>query len=165
MKKNPTRKHKIIDHWDHALQLVSQQKSKHHTIVFTNGCFDVLHAGHIYLLNQAAELGDFLIIGLNSDESVTTLKGPSRPFNGEKDRSIVLAALEMVDAVVLFPQETPLELIIKLKPDVLVKGGDWKVEHIVGAKEVLAYGGIVKSLDLLDGYSSTAVIEKLNDEN
>jgi rfaE bifunctional protein nucleotidyltransferase chain/domain len=130
-------------------------------IVFTNGCFDILHRGHVEYLTQAADLGDHLIIGLNSDSSVRKLKGENRPVNNEKDRAFVLAALDFVDAVVVFDKETPLELIKKVQPDVLVKGGDWKVDEIVGSDVVLAKGGEVKSLHFVDGYSTTATIDKM----
>lgn len=130
-------------------------------IVFTNGCFDILHFGHIYLLTKAAEEGDTLIVGLNSDTSVKSLKGDNRPINRQHERSLVLAALEAVSYVVTFEEDTPERLIKSLKPDVLVKGGDWKVDQIVGAKDVIAGGGRVVIVPYVEGYSSTAVIELL----
>ena len=124
-------------------------------IVFTNGCFDLLHAGHIHSLNQAAALGDKLIVGLNSDASVKRLKGENRPIQQEQNRALILASLSMVDAVVIFEEDTPLELIKKIMPDVLVKGGDYTPESIVGAKEVIANGGKVEIISLIPGLSTT----------
>lgn len=130
-------------------------------VVFTNGCFDLLHIGHIKYLKEARALGDKLVLGLNSDASVKRLKGPSRPILSEKYRREFLLALEMVDEVILFEEDTPLNLICQLKPDVLVKGGDYKIEDIVGAQEVLGWGGEVKSLSFYPGFSSTQLIEKI----
>ena len=130
-------------------------------LVFTNGVFDLLHLGHITYLAKAAELGDKLIIGLNSDASVKRIKGPERPVNDQNNRAALLAALFFVDAVVLFGDDTPLNLITGLMPDVLIKGADYQVENIVGAKEVLADGGEVKTIDLVEGYSSTSIINKI----
>ena len=130
-------------------------------IVFTNGCFDILHKGHVTYLNEARKLGDLLLVGLNSDASVKRLKGPERPINNELDRQFVLSQLKAVDFVEIFDQDTPLELILKVKPSILVKGGDWKIEQIVGAKEVLASGGDVFSLNFVDGYSTTSIINKI----
>jgi rfaE bifunctional protein nucleotidyltransferase chain/domain len=130
-------------------------------IVFTNGVFDLLHIGHITYLSKAAESGDKLIIGLNSDLSVKRLKGDGRPVNDEHNRALILAALFFVDAVVVFNEDTPLNLIVGLLPDILVKGADYLVENIVGAKEVLANGGEVKTITFVDGYSSTAIINKI----
>jgi rfaE bifunctional protein nucleotidyltransferase chain/domain len=136
-------------------------KSEGKKVVFTNGVFDLLHLGHITYLSKAAELGDKLIIGLNADASVKRLKGESRPINDQNNRAALLAALFFVDAVVLFEEDTPRELITQLLPDVLVKGADYTVENIAGAKEVLANGGEVKTITLVDGYSSTAIIDKI----
>lgn len=131
-------------------------------IVFTNGCFDILHRGHVEYLQEAAALGDRLIIGLNSDASVRRLgKAADRPLNDEQSRAKVLSALRLVDAVVIFDQDTPLELIQAIAPEVLVKGGDWKEDRIVGAEVVKARGGEVRSLKLVDGFSTTALIEKI----
>ncbi|MBL7953139.1 MAG: D-glycero-beta-D-manno-heptose 1-phosphate adenylyltransferase [Flavobacteriales bacterium] len=131
-------------------------------IVFTNGCFDILHRGHVEYLQEAAALGDRLVIGLNSDSSVRRLgKAADRPLNDQDSRAKVLAALRLVDAVVIFDQDTPLELIQVLGPDVLVKGGDWKADQIVGANVVTARGGEVRSLKLVDGFSTTALVEKI----
>ncbi len=129
-------------------------------IVFTNGCFDLLHVGHVRYLNQAKSCGDILVLGLNSDASVKVLKGPSRPIQGENDRAEILSNLNAIDFVVIFNEETPLELIKKVKPDVLVKGGDWKPEQIVGSDVVLAYGGKVESLQFVEGKSTTNLIAK-----
>lgn len=130
-------------------------------IVFTNGVFDILHAGHIHSLAQAAQFGNRLIVGLNSDASVRDIKKPGRPLQDERSRALVLAALDVVDAVVLFEEKTPEDLIRQLRPDVLVKGGDYKVENIAGANFVLANGGKVEIIDLVEGYSTTAVEEKI----
>jgi rfaE bifunctional protein nucleotidyltransferase chain/domain len=130
-------------------------------IVFTNGCFDILHRGHVTYLTEARKLGDLLVIGLNSDASVKRLKGPERPINNEADRQYVLSQLKAVDFVEIFTEDTPLNLILKVKPAILVKGGDWKMEQIVGAKEVIANGGEVYSLNFVDGYSTTSLIGKI----
>jgi rfaE bifunctional protein nucleotidyltransferase chain/domain len=131
------------------------------TVVFTNGCFDLLHAGHADLLARARALGDLLVVGLNSDASVARLKGQSRPVTPQDQRAYVLAALACVDYVSLFAEDTPLELIRAVKPDVLVKGGDWPVAAIVGGEEVAARGGRVVSLPLVPGLSTTAVIGRI----
>ena len=131
------------------------------SIVFTNGVFDILHPGHIFSLSQAAKEADFLIVGLNSDESVKRLKGKQRPINHQDSRALILASLLMVDVVVIFEEDTPLQLINTIKPDVLVKGGDYTIEQIVGAKEVIEQGGRVVINPLVDGYSTTTIIEKL----
>jgi rfaE bifunctional protein, domain II len=133
------------------------------TIAFTNGVFDILHPGHIFSLSQAAKEADFLIVGLNSDDSVKRLKGSDRPINNQESRSLILAALLMVDAVVIFDEDTPLQLINALRPDVLVKGGDYTIEQIVGAKEVIANGGRVVINPIVEGYSTTEIIKKLRD--
>jgi len=129
--------------------------------VFTNGVFDILHPGHIFSLSQAAKEADFLIVGLNSDESVKRLKGHQRPVNNQDSRAFLLASLLMVDVVVIFEEDTPLELINSIKPDVLVKGGDYTIEQIVGAKEVIANGGRVVINPVIEGYSTTSIIDKL----
>lgn len=131
-------------------------------LVFTNGCFDVLHFGHVHYLMQAKQLGDVLVVGLNSDGSVRRLKGPSRPINGEKERAFVLAALECVDFVVVFEEDTPKELIETVQPDVLVKGGDYEIANIVGADFVTKNGGTVTTIPFVEGFSSTHIIEQLN---
>ena len=131
-------------------------------IVFTNGCFDILHRGHVTYLAEARKLGDLLVVGVNSDASVKRLKGPERPINNEKDRQYVLSQLKSVDFVEIFTDDTPLSLIQTVKPKVLVKGGDWKIEQIVGGKEVISWGGDVFSLNFVDGYSTTSIINKIH---
>ncbi len=137
------------------------KNNKGKKIVFTNGCFDILHKGQVTYLNEAKKLGELLLVGLNSDASVKRLKGPERPINNELDRQFVLSELKAVDFVEIFDQDTPLELILKVKPNILVKGGDWKIDQIVGAKEVLGAGGEVFSLNFVDGYSTTSIIHKI----
>jgi rfaE bifunctional protein nucleotidyltransferase chain/domain len=136
-------------------------KSEGKKVVFTNGVFDLLHLGHITYLAKAAELGDKLVIGLNTDASVKRLKGESRPINDQSNRAALLAALFFVDAVILFDEDTPRNLIANLLPDVLIKGADYTIDNIAGAKEVLANGGEVKTITLVDGYSSTNIINKI----
>jgi D-beta-D-heptose 7-phosphate kinase/D-beta-D-heptose 1-phosphate adenosyltransferase len=139
---------------------VEAYRKSNKKIVFTNGCFDLLHIGHVTYLEEAKKLGDILIVGINTDASVRVLKGPTRPIQNENDRSEILAALKAVDHTILFSEDTPLNLIKKIKPDVLVKGGDWKIEQIVGSDFVMSYGGTVKSLNFVNGKSTTAIIEK-----
>lgn len=134
-------------------------------LVFTNGCFDILHRGHIDYLNKARSLGDFLFIGLNSDASVKRLKGPSRPINNEEDRKFLLENLKAIDFVEIFEEDTPLNLIKEILPDILVKGGDWSPEKIVGSDIVLANGGRVESLQFVEGKSTTGLIEKILKQN
>lgn len=136
-------------------------KNKGKKIVFTNGCFDILHRGHVAYLCEAKKLGDLLVIGLNSDLSVKRLKGPERPINNENDRHYVMSQLKPVDFVEIFTEDTPLNLILKISPQVLVKGGDWKIDQIVGGKEVIQSGGEVFSLNFIDGYSTTSIIHKI----
>lgn len=131
-------------------------------VAFTNGCFDILHAGHIHSLTQAASFADVLIVGLNSDASTKGLKGEGRPINNENDRALLLASMIMVDAVVLFNEATPLELIKTIMPDVLVKGGDYTVDTIVGAKEVIANGGRVEIIPLIPGLSTTKLADVIS---
>ena len=130
-------------------------------IVFTNGCFDIIHVGHIRYLSKAKELGDILIVGLNSDESVKKLKGDNRPINSFEDRAILLSSLRFVDSVIMFKEQTPDNLIKKIVPDILVKGGDYKLEDIVGYQTVIENGGQVKTLSFYDGYSSSNYINKI----
>ncbi len=131
-------------------------------IVFTNGVFDILHTGHVDYLSKARDLGDFLIVGLNSDSSVKRLdKGPERPINNEQARAVVLGALECVDAIVLFEEDTPYNLIKEIQPDVLVKGSDYEIEKIVGYDIVKAKGGEIKTITLSEGFSTTNVINKI----
>ncbi|OQW50349.1 MAG: glycerol-3-phosphate cytidylyltransferase [Proteobacteria bacterium SG_bin7] len=134
---------------------------KNKKVVFTNGCFDILHVGHVSYLRRARHLGDFLVVGLNADVSVRRLKGPTRPVQCEEDRATILSALECVDYVVLFSEDTPKDLIEKVNPDVLVKGGDWPVDKIVGADYVISIGGQVKSLPFIEGKSSSSILEKV----
>ncbi len=130
-------------------------------LVFTNGCFDILHPGHVDYLERARSMGDGLVVGLNSDASVRRLKGPQRPVNDQQSRARVLAALQCVDFVVIFDEDTPLELIREVRPDVLVKGGDWSVERIVGRDVVEAAGGTVCSIPLLAGHSTTGTVDRI----
>ena len=132
------------------------------TIAFTNGVFDILHEGHIAVLSEAASFGDVLIVGINSDDSVKKLKGESRPINNEHSRALIIASLIMVDYVIIFNEETPLELIKIIKPDVLVKGGDYKPETIVGSKEVLDAGGSIEIIPVREGFSTTEIIKKIS---
>lgn len=143
---------------ENALKLHRQK------IVFTNGCFDVLHYGHVRYLLEAKKLGDILVVGLNSDESVRRLKGPTRPVNGEKERAFVLAALACIDYVVIFGEDTPKELIETVIPDVLVKGGDYDLSNIVGADFVTRNGGTVTTIPFVEGFSSTHITEQLKTE-
>lgn len=142
-------------------QFLESNKGK--KIVFTNGCFDILHRGHVTYLAEAKKLGDLLVLGVNSDASVKRLKGPERPINNETDRAYVLSQLKSVDFAEIFTEDTPLNLILKVKPNILVKGGDWKIDQIVGGKEVVASGGEVFSLQFVDGYSTTSIIQKIHD--
>ncbi|MBO4645818.1 MAG: D-glycero-beta-D-manno-heptose 1-phosphate adenylyltransferase [Bacteroidales bacterium] len=130
------------------------------TVVFTNGCFDLLHRGHVTYLAQARDLGDFLVVGLNSDSSVRRLKGPGRPVNREADRALVLAALSSVDCVILFEEDTPEQLIRHIRPDILVKGGDYRICDIVGADFVTSNGGQVTTLPFVEGYSTTKTLQQ-----
>ncbi len=140
---------------------VAQMRFLGKSIAFTNGIFDIIHQGHIFSLSLAAKEGDFLIVGLNADSSTKRLKGNSRPVNDEQSRAIVVASLLMVDAVILFEEDTPLELIKSIMPDVIVKGGDYTVEQIAGAKEVIANGGRVVINAIKEGYSTSSIIKKI----
>ena len=151
---------KILDRDSLHLQ-TARWKLLGKTISFTNGCFDILHKGDIFSLSQAAAEADILIVGINSDASTKRLKGEGRPVNDELSRSLIMAALLMVDAVVIFEEDTPLNLILEIQPDVIVKGGDYTEEQIVGAKEVKAYGGRVVINPIMEGFSTTSIIEKL----
>jgi len=150
-----------LKNWDEITYLVKNLRKQNKKIVFTNGCFDIIHAGHVQYLQEAKALGDILIIGLNSDASVKRLKGAERPVNNQNDRAIVLSALKSVDYIVVFDEDTPYDLIKQIKPDILVKGGDWPENKIVGHDIVKANGGIVKSLSFRPGNSSTSIIEKM----
>ena len=144
------------------IQKASQWKKEGKKIVFTNGVFDLLHKGHIFSLSRAASQGDILIVGLNSDASVKRLKGNGRPINDENARALLLASLILVDAVVLFDEDTPLTLITSISPDVLVKGGDYTIDEIAGAKEVIANGGKIVINPILNGFSTTAIIKAIS---
>lgn len=145
-------------------KLCKELKRKGNTLVFTNGCFDILHAGHVLYLQEARALGDALILGLNSDASVKRLKGEKRPINLQRERALVLAGLAAVDYVCIFEEDTPYELIKKVRPDVLVKGGDWQVHQIVGSDIVLDDGGKVLSLSFTEGLSSSNIIKKIEEQ-
>lgn len=146
---------------DNVINAINDHKKDSKKIVFTNGCFDILHVGHIRYLSEAKSLGDILVIGINSDKSVKELKGPSRPINSLSDRALILSELRYVDYVVSFEEQTPLELIKIIMPDILVKGGDYTVETVVGSSEVIHSGGQVKLLQFHNGYSSTNYIDKI----
>ena len=151
---------KIVN-WQDALIKVIEWKDQQEKLVFTNGCFDLMHIGHLDYLSKAKDLGSKLIIGLNSSESVSRLKGPSRPINTDESRGQMLAALEFVDLVVLFSEDTPLKLINHIQPNILVKGGDYVKENIVGAKEVEKAGGRVEIINFVDGFSTTSLVTKI----
>jgi D-glycero-beta-D-manno-heptose 1-phosphate adenylyltransferase len=152
-----------IQTWEQIALTVAQWRAAGERIVFTNGCFDLLHYGHLHYLAQARDLGERLIIGLNDADSVRRLKGAHRPINDEATRQTQLAALSFVDAVVSFSQDTPLELIERVQPDILVKGGDYVLENIVGAEFVLASGGVVRTLPFVSGYSTTNIEAKIKE--
>ncbi len=141
-------------------KVLSTLRSKGKKIVFTNGCFDILHVGHVDYLSKARRLGDVLVVGLNSDFSVKKIKGNRRPINKESDRAKILSSLYFVDYVTSFNETTPENLIKKVRPDILVKGGDWKIEDIVGGSFVRSYGGKIKSIPFVKGYSTTSIIER-----
>ena len=145
----------------HIIDVIKAEQQKGKKIVFTNGCFDILHRGHVTYLNQARDLGDLLIVGINSDESVKRLKGLERPVNMLEDRAYVLSALKSVDYVIPFEEDTPLDLINLIMPDILVKGGDYTIDRIVGAQEVLAHGGRVEIIPFVPGKSTSAIIDTI----
>lgn len=146
---------------DEAKQIVESWKQQGEKVVFTNGCFDIIHKGHVYYLAQAHDLGSKLILGLNTDESIKRLKGPERPIKELESRALTIASFEYIDLVIPFDEDTPLNLISTLLPNVLVKGSDYSIENIVGAKEVLASGGEVKTIDFVDGFSTTNYFKKI----
>jgi D-glycero-beta-D-manno-heptose 1-phosphate adenylyltransferase len=152
--------HKIKD-LKAAKSLVGQWKQEGKRVVFTNGCFDILHLGHVDYLERARALGDKLVLGLNTDDSVSRFKGPERPIQDQNSRAHVLASLQFIDLVVFFNEDTPLNLISELVPDILVKGSDYLAENIVGADVVKKAGGVVKTIDFVPGYSTTRIIEKI----
>ncbi|MEQ8304515.1 MAG: D-glycero-beta-D-manno-heptose 1-phosphate adenylyltransferase [Cyclobacteriaceae bacterium] len=153
-------KHKIKS-WELAEKAVKEWKSKGEKVVFTNGCFDLLHLGHVDYLEKARFLGNRLVVGLNTDSSVSRFKGPDRPVQDQQSRARVLASLQFVDVVVFFDEDTPESLITALIPDVLVKGSDYLAENIVGAEVVKKNGGEVKTIDFVSGYSTSRIIEKI----
>jgi len=144
-----------------ATQQVQHWKATGEKVVFTNGCFDIMHLGHVDYLEKARSLGDRLVLGLNTDDSVSRFKGPSRPIQDQHSRARILAALQFIDLVVFFNEDTPLNLISALVPDVLVKGSDYLAENIVGADVVKNAGGVVKTIDFVPGYSTTRIVEKI----
>jgi D-beta-D-heptose 7-phosphate kinase/D-beta-D-heptose 1-phosphate adenosyltransferase len=148
---------------EQAIVRFGREKRNGRRVVFTNGCFDLLHPGHIRLLEEARALGDELIVGLNSDASVRTLKGEGRPVSPEHERAEILAALECVDAVVIFNEPTPREIISALLPDVLVKGGDWRPDQVIGREEVEAAGGRVVSIPVVPGHSTTGILQRIRE--
>lgn len=152
---------KIFRNFEAFSPLLQIWKGSNNTIVFTNGCFDLIHHGHVDSLQKAASLGTKLIVGLNADESVRILKGKNRPILGETERATVLAAFEVVDAVIIFKEETPAELIAKIIPDVLVKGAQYEIEEIAGHDTVLKNGGSVETLDLVEGISTSEIIGRI----
>lgn len=146
---------------EQLLKICQKAKTNNQRVVFTNGCFDLIHPGHISYLRQARALGDLLVVAINSDTSIQRIKGPSRPILSETERAIVLASLEMVSYVTIFDEETPHQIISKLLPTVLVKGGDWSIDKIVGRQEVEANGGVVHSLPYVTGASTTDIITRI----
>lgn len=144
-----------------TLESIAKSREAGKKLVFTNGCFDILHVGHLRYLAEAKSLGDELVVGLNSDASISRLKGPKRPVLPETERKEMLLGLKSVDHVLLFSEDTPYELIKEVEPDILVKGGDWKVDQIVGSDIVLALGGVVKSLSFYQGHSTTDIISSV----
>lgn len=154
---------KIITTPEKLNSLLEKWSDQHDKIVFTNGCFDIVHKGHIDYLHKASLLGTKLMVGVNSDSSVQVIKGPNRPVQDESSRMFVLASLEFVNAVVLFNDSTPLNLIKKVRPDVLVKGADYKPEEIVGYHEVKSWGGEIQTIEFLEGYSTSKIIRKIKE--
>jgi len=150
-----------IKNWQQIKKISEDLIKTGKKIVFTNGCFDVLHAGHITYIREAKALGDILMIGLNSDKSVKRLKGKNRPVNDQQSRSLLLSELESIDYIIVFEEDTPYDLINCIKPNILVKGGDWKVNEIVGSDIVIGNGGLVRSLKFVEGHSSTNIINRM----
>jgi len=144
-----------------AKKVIAAWKAARQKVVFTNGCFDILHLGHVDYLEKARNLGDKLVLGLNTDDSVSRFKGPDRPIQDENSRARILAAFQFIDMVVFFNEDTPLNLISDLLPDILVKGSDYSAENIVGADVVILHGGQVKTVDFVPGYSTTRIVEKI----
>lgn len=158
-KANPDTQYKIVSLQGLLVQVADWRRTKKR-IVFTNGCFDLLHVGHIVLFEQCRNFGDKVIVAANSDSSIRTFKGPSRPLVSERQRVRVLAALAAIDAVVIFDEPTPLQLVLSIRPDVLVKGGDYSEDTIVGAKEVRSWGGRVEIVPTVEGFSTTGILNK-----
>lgn len=154
-------KNKIFTKQNSAFATLQTWRFKEEKIVFTNGCFDIVHRGHLEYLAQASNLGHKLVMGLNTDNSVQRLKGPNRPINDEYSRALLLASMSFIDMVIFFDEETPYDLIKFVQPDVLVKGSDYEAEDIVGYDIVKAKGGEIRTLDFIDGYSSTSIINKI----
>ncbi|HOY94249.1 MAG TPA: D-glycero-beta-D-manno-heptose 1-phosphate adenylyltransferase [Catalimonadaceae bacterium] len=152
---------KIVN-WQQAAEKVASLQKEGKKVVFTNGCFDLVHLGHVDYLEKARNLGDFLVVGINTDKSVSDLKGPLRPVSSEKSRARVLASMGFIDLVVLFGEPTPKELIEEIKPDILTKGNDYTVENIVGADFVMGRGGKVETLPLVEGYSTTNLVNRMS---
>ena len=155
---------KVFQNLEEAIPVINKWKDAGKKIVFTNGCFDLIHIGHVLYLEEAKSLGDILVVGVNSDVSVQRIKGPHRPIKDIFNRSHILAALSSVDAVIPFDDDTPYTLIRTILPEVLVKGGDWAPEQIVGSDVVMSHGGSVKSLQFIEGYSTTALEEKIKNQ-
>ena len=151
----------MIRDWEDLKYKLESYKSKKQTVVFTNGCFDILHKGHVDYVNKAKQLGEVLLLGLNSDASVRRLKGEKRPVVSENERAFILENLKAVDCVILFDQDTPKELIEFIIPDILVKGGDYTVDTIVGADTVISNGGKVTTIDLVEGCSTSSIIDRI----
>ena len=149
---------------EEASKLIEDLKKQGKQVVFTNGCFDILHVGHMTYLEEAKEFGDYLFVGVNSDESVKRLKGPTRPINSEVDRAELLAGLKAVDYTVIFTEDTPVELIVELKPSIHVKGGDYKKEDLPETKVVESYGGRVEIVSLVEGKSTSNVVKKIQNK-
>lgn len=145
-------------------ELLAVRCQLHGTVVFTNGCFDILHIGHVRLLKKAESFGDWIVVAINSDSSIRHLKGPTRPIFSEKERSELLASLSCVDFVTIFDEPTPLEIITEIQPDILVKGGDYKVQNVIGRDVVESYGGRVEIVPLIEGYSTTQILKKLKEQ-
>ncbi len=160
MKTQSTLQDKICD-WDELRAFAQMCREEGKTLAFTNGCFDVLHPGHVLYLHEAAKQADVLVLGLNSDDSVSRLKGPSRPIQDQNARALVLAGLESIARICIFDQDTPLDLIQLIQPHVLIKGGDYEIKDIVGAPEVTASGGKVLTVPFVEGHSSTSIIQKI----
>lgn len=153
--------HKIYTDYHSASSAVASWQQSGLEVCFTNGCFDLIHKGHIRYLEEAARLGDKLVVAVNADASVSRLKGEHRPIKDEETRALLLAAMSFIDMVIIFGEDTPLELITSLSPDILVKGGDWSIDQIVGSEHVINHGGVVKSLQFIPGHSTTSLEEKI----